>query len=211
MARLGENPALRILDDQAPGVLLDFDGAIVGAVGYLIGCLRVLPCSTLCAGLELRAEHHVILIVVLRLNGRCQHADAGRARRDELYAQPQRRIVLVSGIGEVEHLHAHRPEAIEVEGLTGRHAVALPLYQSLSLLSIEAHQRVGQEIGVRQVIEICRHVLLHTLQVLHTRIGLNLRIRSQRTTEGTNGHHEQLSHCIVFLFRFCRFPVRATA
>ena len=53
----------------------------------------------------------------------------------------------------------------------------------LALLGVERHQRVCQEVRVRQVIEVRRHIFLHTLQVLHTRIRLNLR-RGQTSPTG---------------------------
>ena len=112
--------------------------------------------------------------IVLRLDGGGEHTYAGCPRIDELYLQAQLRVIVVGGIWEVEHLHAHRPVAVEVERLARRHTVAVPLYQSLALCCVKADERVGQEVGVRQVAEVGGHVFGHALQVLHTGIGLNL-------------------------------------
>ena len=163
MACLREDLALGVLDDQSEGVLLDFDAAVWGLVGYI---------PLLC--LEGIAEHDIVLVCILRLHRCCEHPDTGRTGGDPLNLDLERWVVLVGGIGEIEHLHAHGPIAIEVERLTGRQPVALPLHQSLTFRRIEIHKRIGEEVGVRQVVEIGRYILLHTLQVLHPRIRLDL-------------------------------------
>ena len=141
MPRLRQHLALRVLDDDTPRVLLNLDCAIVCAEGNRTTILSP-PTGGGGGGLRLEpvTEHHIVSIVVLR-HDRCrQHPDAGRPRRNELDGHLQTRVIVIGSIGEVEHLHSHRPVAIEIECLTRRHPVALPLHESFTLGSIEADE-----------------------------------------------------------------------
>ena len=175
MPCLRQDLPLRILNDDAERILLDFNATKIRLV-----------CDKTLFSFKRLAKHHILLIRALRIDGCCQHPDPGRSRRDPLNLDLQLRIILIRCIGEVEHLHPHRPVAIEVESLPRAHPITFPLHQSLTLRSIETHETISKKIRVRQVVEICRHIFLHTLQVLHTRIGLYLRHRYQRTTDYTD-------------------------
>ena len=125
-------------------------------LGYTACYRRDARTSLACRStLEPVAEHHIVSILILRLNRRRQHPDPRRPRRDKLYLDLQLRIILIRSIRKIEHLHAHRPVAIEVERLTRRQPIAFPLHQSLALRHIETHERVCEEIGIRQVVEVC--------------------------------------------------------
>ena len=178
MARLRQDFTLRILYHQSPGILLNLNRAVVTLIGDGVCRLTAFPGSPLLTRLKLIAEHHIVLILCLWHDRCCQHADSRRLGRYEFYRDLQIRIILIRRIREVEHLHAHRPVAVEIKRLTRTHPVTFPLHEALTLRRIETHQRVGEEIGIRQIHEIRRHIFLHTLQVLHTRIRLYLRRRT---------------------------------
>ena len=148
MARLGENPSLGILDDNAPGIFLNLDTTVSRAVDNRVTHALRGPHLPLSLRLESIAEHHVVGILILGGNRRCQHPDTGCPRRNEFHLDLQLRIVHVGSIREVEHLHTNRPVAIEVKRLTGRQSVAFPLHQSLTLQGIETDDGVSEEIGV---------------------------------------------------------------
>ena len=154
MARLRQDLTLGILHDDAPGELMYLYPAIIRTVDNAISRLRTLPHGTGTFLLETVTEHHVVLIRTFRLDRRRQHADTGCPRRDELHLDLQLGVIHVSCIGEIEHLHSYRPVAVQVKGLSGRQSVTLPLHQSLTLLGIETHDGISQEISVREVIEI---------------------------------------------------------
>ena len=181
MARLRQDFPFCIPDHQTEGVFLDLDAAVGGGVddGTAIVC-RTGPGCRRCLRLERVAQHHIVLVRVCRHYRRGQHADPHRPRRDKLYLNLQIRIVLVRRVGEVEHLHSYRPVAVQVESLARTQAIALPLHRALALGRIKGRKRVGKEVSVRKVAEVCRHVFLHTLQVLHACVRLNLRIGGGR-------------------------------
>ena len=186
MACLRQHLPLRVLHHDTERIRLNLNATVFGRVHIgTVPCVRSLRSTwgLSLACLECLAEHHVLLIIALRLHGRRQHPDAGCPRRNPFHLDFQRRVVLVCSIRKVQHLHPHGPVAVQVKRLSRTHPVALPLHQSLALLGVERHQRISQEIRVRQVIEVRRHIFLHTLQVLHTRIRLNLR-RGQTSPTG---------------------------
>ena len=166
MPRLRQYLPLCILDHNAEGVLLDLNAA----KGRLV-------CDKTLLSLEGIAEHHVVSIGILWLYRCGQHPDPRCSRRDPFYLDLQRRIVLIRCIGEIQHLHPHRPVPIQVKCLSRTHPVSFPLHQSFTLCGIETHETIRKEIRIRQIIEVRRHILLHTLQILHTRICLYLRNR----------------------------------
>ena len=193
MACLGQHLSLVILDDYTEGVLLNLDAAVCRTGRRHIGTVPSVHSLRSTRGLSLAclkclAEHDIVSIGILRLHGCRQHPDSRRPWRYPLYLNLQRRVVLIGSIWEVQHLHPHRPVAVQVKRLARTHPVAFPLYQSLALLGIKTHKTICYEICIRQVIEIRRHILLHTLQILNTCIRLNLRIHScyaQKCTHGT--------------------------
>ena len=148
MARLGENPSLGILYDDAPRIFLNLDTTVRRAIDNRVTHALRGPHLSLSLRFESIAEHHVINILILGLNRRRQHSDTGCSGRNKLHLNLQLRIVHVGCIGEVKHLHPHRPVAIEVKRLTRAQPIAFPLHQSLTLLGIETDDGVSEEIGV---------------------------------------------------------------
>ena len=118
MTCLCQNTSLRILDHQPPRILPYLNRTVVRAIGDSVCRLYDLPRLSFLALLETVAEHHIVFILRRRHDGRREHPDAGRPWRDKLDGKPEIRIVVVSSVREVEHLHPHRPVAIEVKGLS---------------------------------------------------------------------------------------------
>ena len=172
MSCLCQDLALSILHDNAPGILVYLDAAVRRGIGYRVAHALRGPHLALSLGFEPIAEHYVVSILILGLNRCRQHTDSRSPWRDKLHLDLQHWVVLVGCIGEVEHLHTHWPIAIEVERLTRTQPVAFPLHRSLTLRCIETDDRVSKEIGIRQVVEVRRHILLHRLQILDPTVRL---------------------------------------
>ena len=99
-------------------------------------------------------EHRTVVILADRGHWGSEHPDAHTAGGYKVYLQLQVRIIIVGSIRKVEHLCPYRPVSIEVESLPRRQAIALPVDLSLATSRIKRSQRVSQEIGIGQVVEI---------------------------------------------------------
>ena len=148
MSCLCQHFSFCILDNYSPRILLYLYAAEIGTVTDGIAALCCAPHLSITFCLETIAEHHVLLIHILRLYGSGQHTYACCSWGDELNLYLQVWVVVVGSIREVKLLHLYRPVAVQVESLTRRHPVAFPLYLSFAFCSVEANQRVGKEIGV---------------------------------------------------------------
>ena len=117
MTCLCQNTPLRILHHNPEGILLNLNRS----VGRFCGRIRLSRFKSI-------TEHHIILILILRFDGRCEHTDTNRPLTHPLHLDLQLRIVLIRRIGEVEHLHSYWPIAVQVECLTRTQSIALPLH-----------------------------------------------------------------------------------
>ena len=97
---------------------------------------------------QLVQERESLVFSTLRSILSKEKTDAGSLRRYELNGNAQVGVVVIGSIRKVEHQHPDGPVAVEVECLTGRHAVALPIDQSFTLCHVKRGERVGKEICV---------------------------------------------------------------
>ena len=125
MARLRENLSFRVFHHQSPRVLPYFQRAIRAFIYdgfWCLGNLPILLCGCNAAihqfGDKGRRKHHVIFVLISRFYGRGKHGNAQRSRTYQTHLHFQVGIVLVGCIGEIEHLHTHRPIAVGVERLS---------------------------------------------------------------------------------------------
>ena len=195
MTRLRHNASLPVLQHQTEGMTLNLQTPILRFVSDDSTIAHATP---RCRRRHGTSQHGALAVLARGSNGRGQHADAYTTRAHEVDLQLQVRVVVVSSIREVEHLHAHRPVAIEVERLTRRQPIALPVDQSLALRHVECRQRVCQEVGITEVTKVARHVLGHTLQVLNAGIGLELGRGGQHPTQQRYCAYNHLLHRFHF-------------
>ena len=166
MSSLCKYFSFRIAKYQSERILLDFQLSISVFINNALCRRRRVPSTLPHAGIpvaevpgdKLRREHRVVGLVHLRFDRRSEDGNAQGSVINLLNPDFQVWVVIVLGVGEIEHLHPDRPITVEVESLSGCQPVTLPVEQSFALVQVEASDAVGKEISICQIAEIARNI-----------------------------------------------------
>ena len=100
-AGLGEDLAVGIFQDEAPGVVLDEEAPVSGGIEGAFAGLFGFPKGT---SVGRFGYEHGVVGIFLGNDGRGEHADAQGTLVDGFDSETELRVVVVGSVGEVEGL-----------------------------------------------------------------------------------------------------------